>query len=219
MVPNNTTDGTPTQPSTAIQWQHKSINIHSPVWATQLQCSPLCNNRYGKHGPQQTQQTQHFCPTLYKRMGIWDIAWTLSLLESMEQGHKSNTNIRHSICQTQIHHQSNSHTSGCHTKHDHAKVSLTEFCAHPEPHSGGRKRLKWTPMAWEDPCCPCSASSSCPNCNCPCIKASQPCHNYDPGHKKCSSTVAKHNRIIGRTNRLCISLEDQSCLYTAPWYI
>ena len=66
--------------------------------------------------------------------------------------------------------------------------------------TGDGKRQK-TASAHEDPCCPCSISSTCSERNCPCAKARRPCRNCDPSRGKCSNTVAAHNAVIRQANR------------------
>ena len=66
--------------------------------------------------------------------------------------------------------------------------------------TGDGKRQK-TASAREDPCCPCSISSTCSERNCPCAKARRPCRNCDPGRGKCTNTVAAHNAVIREANR------------------
>ena len=66
--------------------------------------------------------------------------------------------------------------------------------------TGDGKRQK-TASAREDPCCPCSISSTCSERNFPCAKARRPCRNCDPSRGKCSNTVAAHNAVIREANR------------------
>ena len=70
------------------------------------------------------------------------------------------------------------------SRHAHAKrSSKTSVTAQPRWSSstasrptGDGKRQK-TAFAREDPCCPCSISSTCSERNCPCAKARRPCRN------------------------------------------
>ena len=94
------------------------------------------------------------------------------------------------------------------SRHAHAKrTSRTPATMQPRWSSslasrptGDGKRQK-TASAREDPCCPCSISSTCSERNCPCAKARRPCQNCDPSRGKCSNTVAAHNAVIREANR------------------
>jgi len=93
------------------------------------------------------------------------------------------------------------------SRHAHAKrTSQTPVTTQPRWSSslascptGDGKRQK-TASACEDPCCPCSISSTCSECNCPCAKARRPCQNCDPSRGGCSNTFDAHNAVICKAN-------------------
>jgi hypothetical protein len=92
--------------------------------------------------------------------------------------------------------------------HAHAKrASRTPATAHHRLYLSTASRVtsdgkrQKTASAREDPCCPCSISSTCTERNCPCAKARRPCRNCDPGRGRCTNTVAAHNAVIREANR------------------
>ena len=110
VVSNSPLSRAPTNPLTENKHKSEDIHLCTSLRTTQLQCPTIFPHRDGGNDPRQAKQMTDIRTALQQRLCTRHINRTISVLEPLEHKHQSTLYIRHSIFQTQLHHQSISHT-------------------------------------------------------------------------------------------------------------